>query len=97
MSGPTFSIESTYRPTEGTGTIRITFPDVRKSSRKNAEELVNKQVAKIAQDHPGTVITAVHESGQRFSSIWFYKLATHPAPAASTAAPPETNEGACHG
>lgn len=88
MSGPTFSLESTYRPTEGTGTIRITFPDVRKSSRKNAEELVNKQVAKIAQDHPGTVITAVHESGERFSSVWLYTLATHPTPAATPA--PET-------
>lgn len=88
MSGPTYSIESTYRPTEGTGTIRITFPDVRKSSRKNADELVNKQIAKISADHPGKVITAHLERGERFASIWMYALTTHPAAPAAPA--PET-------
>jgi hypothetical protein len=88
MSGPTHSIQTTYRPVEGNGTIRITFPDVRKSSRKNADELVNKQIAKITEDHPGKVITAHLERGERFASIWIYALTTQPAPAVTPA--PET-------
>lgn len=88
MSGPNFSLQSTYRPTEGTGAIRITFPDVRKSSRKNAEDLVNKQIAKLTEDHPGTVITAELERGERFASIWVYELSTQPA--TPTAAPHAT-------
>ena len=79
MSGPNHSLQSTYRPTEGSGTIRITFPDVRKSSRKNADELVNKQIAKITADNPGTVITAELTRGERFASIWIYELSTQPA------------------
>jgi hypothetical protein len=76
MSGPTFSLHSTYRPTEGSGTIRITFPDLRKSTRKNADDLVNKQIARIAKDHPGTVITAQLREGSRFASSWNYELST---------------------
>jgi hypothetical protein len=82
MSGPTFSLKSTYRPTEGTGTIRITFPDVRKSSRKNAEELVNKQIADLMKRRPAnTVITASLKEGSRFASSWTYELSTTTAPA----------------
>jgi hypothetical protein len=88
MSGPTHSIQTTYRPVEGNGTIRITFPDVRKSSRKNADELVNKQIAKITADHPGTVITAQLERGERFASIWIYALTAEPTQPATSE--PET-------
>lgn len=88
MSGSNHSMQSTYRPIEGTGSIHITFPDVRKSSRKNAEELVNKRIASLTEDYPGRVITAELERGERFASIWSYKLSTQPAPTAATA--PET-------
>jgi hypothetical protein len=77
MSGPKYSLHSVYDPSTGTGKIRISFPDLRTSSRKTADELVNKQIAKIAEGRPtNTVITASLTEGSRYASSWSYVLST---------------------
>ncbi|MET3172895.1 UNVERIFIED_ORG: hypothetical protein ABIB52_000723 [Arthrobacter sp. UYCu721] len=77
MSGSTYTINSVYHPTDGTGTIRIAFHDLRKSSQKQAEILINEQIARILKDRPAnTVITACLIDGKRFASSWSYTLST---------------------
>lgn len=79
MSGSTYTINSVYHPTDGTGTIRIAFHDLRKSSQKQAEVLLNEQIARIMKDRPAnTVITARLIDGRRFASSWSYELSTAP-------------------
>lgn len=92
MSRKTYTLNSLYRPTEGTGTIHITFHDLRMSTRKNAEDLLNKQLAAIMKDRPAdVVVTAGLVEGTRFASRWSYALSTvspaaaaHPASRAKT-------------
>lgn len=86
MPGPTYRLNSTYQPMDGSGTVRITFPDLRRSTRRNADELVSKQIARITKDHPGTVITAHLRDGSRFASSWSYELSA--APKTTTPADP---------
>ncbi|MGY4541179.1 hypothetical protein ACVWY0_001088 [Arthrobacter sp. UYNi723] len=77
MSRKTYTLNSVYRPTEGTGIIHITFHDLRMSTRKNAEELLNRQLAAIMQDRPANVVvTAGFIEEKRFGSRWSYALST---------------------
>jgi hypothetical protein len=77
MSRKTYTLNSVFRPTEGTGTIHITFHDLRMSTRENAEDLLNRQLAAIMKDRPDdVVITAGLIEGTRFGSRWSYALST---------------------
>lgn len=81
MSGHIYTLNSVYHPTEGTGTVRIVFHDLRKSSLRNAQALLNAQITNIGKDRPANrVITARHLEGERFASIWSYALSTSTDP-----------------
>lgn len=83
MSGTTYTVNSAFRFIEGTGTIRISFHDLRHSSRKEAQSLVNEQLESLNKDRPaGTVITAKLIEGKRFASTWLYELSASTGAAA---------------
>jgi hypothetical protein len=82
MSRKTYTVNSVLRPTEGTGTIHITFHDIRMSTRKNAEVLLNRQLGAIMKDRPSNVvITAGLIEGSHFASRWSYALSATSIPA----------------
>lgn len=82
MSDHLYSLRSTYSPLDGTGTVRINFSDLRRSTRKNAEAGLNKHLPSLQKDRPaGTVITASLLEGTRFDSSWTFALSTATKPA----------------
>lgn len=83
MPGQIYTINSIYRPTDGSGSISITFHDLRKSSDKRASELLKQQVARIMENRPANAaINFRLIEGERFSPTWHYDLSTTFIPAA---------------
>lgn len=92
MSGSyqSHTLSSRYNPIDGTGTIRISFGDLRRSTFQRAEYLVYEQIKNLTKDRPArTVITARLVEGKRFASTWLYELSTSTKPAT---APPRVEK-----
>ena len=79
MSGPTHTISSAC-DTSGNGCINITFHDLRRSTVRNAEALLNEEITKLRKEHVRGEIKATLIRGHKSGAEWIYQLkpAIHP-------------------
>lgn len=81
MSGTTHEINVTsICDSDGRGRVIIAFPDLRKSTAKNAEAALAREIRRIQEDHVRGDIQATLTAGHRFRTEWVYELgpAMHP-------------------
>lgn len=94
MSGITHTTSSAC-DTHGRGCVNITFHDLRRSTVKNAEELLNREIERLRKDHVHGEIKATLVRGHKSGAEWIYELspAIHPEQALFQAG---ASEGHCY-